>query len=84
MAHPAGSTVVGNVIGRITDGTRPVVIDIRQIMSQARMSTESIIRVVENYGDMLEGADNTAIIYLNSTATPMLQNLYHDLQSLQR
>ena len=84
MAHPAGSTVAGNVIRRITDGTRPVVIDIRQIMSQARMSTESIIRVVENYGDILKGADNTAIIYLNSTATPMLQNLYHDLQSLQR
>ena len=85
MSHPAGSTVAGKLIPRITDGTRPViVIDIQQIMNQARMSTESIIRIVEIYGDTLEGVDNTAIIYLNSMATPMLQNLYLNLQSLQR
>ena len=33
---------------------------------------------------MLAGAENTAIIYLNSMAAPMLQNLQRDLQSLQR
>ena len=53
-------------------------------MNQARLSTESIIRVVGHYRDMLQGADNTSIYYLNSMAAPMLQNLQHDLQSLQR
>ena len=33
---------------------------------------------------MLEGADNTAIYYLNSMAAPMLRNLQRDLQSLQQ
>ena len=53
-------------------------------MNQARLSTESIIRVVGHYGNMLEGTENTAIIYLNSMAAPMLQNLQRDLQTLQR
>ena len=37
-----------------------------------------------HYGDMLQGADNTAIYYLNSMAAHMLRNLQRDLQSLQR
>ena len=47
-------------------------------------STVSIVRVVGHYRDMLEGADNTAIYYLNSMAAPMLRNLQRDLQSLQQ
>ena len=74
----------GNEMNQIPDGTGPVVIDIRQVMNQARLSTESIIQVVEHYEDMLESAKNIAIVYLNGMAAPMLQNLQRDLQSLQR
>ena len=80
----ASSTATGNAIYQIPDGTGPVLIDVQQVMNQARLSTESIIRVVEHYGDMLEGAENTAIVYLNAIAAPMLQNLQRDLQTLQR
>ena len=77
MAHPTGSTVAGSVIHRMADGARPIiVVNIPQIMSQAKTTTESINQIIDNYGFML---DNNAVIYLNSTAIPMLQNLYHDL-----
>ena len=84
MAQTASLMATGNAINQIPDGTGPVVIDIRQVMNQARLSTVSIVRVVGHYRDMLEGADNTAIYYLNSMAAPMLRNLQRDLQSLQQ
>ena len=84
MAQTASSTATGNAMNQIPDGTGPVVIDIRQVMNQARLSTEIIIRVVGHYEDMLEAAENTAIYYLNSMAAPMLRNLQLDPQSLQR
>ena len=54
-------------------------------MDQARLSTESIIQVIAHYGDMLAGAESTAVLnYLNSMAAPILHNLQRELKSLQR
>ena len=52
--------------------------------SWAKTITESINQIIDNYGFILVGINNNAVIYLNWTATPTMQNLYHDLQSQQR
>ena len=39
-------------------------VNMPQIMSQAKMTTENINQIIDNYGFMLEGIDNK-VIYLN-------------------
>ena len=85
MAHSASTTPAGNGTNQnLLTRTKPVLIDIRQIMDRARLSSESIVRVIAHYGDMLAGTDEAILNYLNSMADPMLQNLQQELQILQR
>ena len=86
MAQTASTTAAGNAANQnLPTRTEPVVIDIRWIMDQARLSTESIIRVIAHYGDILAGAKSTTVLnYLNLMAAPILHNLQRELQSLQR
>ena len=86
MAQTASTTAVGNAANQnLLTRTEPVVIDIRWIIDKARLSTESIVRVIAHYGDMLAGAESTAVLnYLNLMAAPILHNLQRELQSLQR
>ena len=53
-------------------------------MDKARLSSESIVRVIAHYGDMLAGEDTAILNYLNSMAAPILHKLQRDLQSVQR
>ena len=47
----------------MADGARPIiVVNIPQIMSQAKTTTESINQIIDNYGFMLEGIDNNALL----------------------
>ena len=87
MAQPASTEATGNAI--IQDSLNrmaPVVqIDIRSIMEQARLSSASIIQVVDHYTDLMSRITDAEVLnYLNSMAAPALYKLQNNLQSLQQ
>ena len=85
MAQPPSTTAAGNKTNQnLPTKKEPVLIDIRQIMDRARLSSEGIVRVIAHYEGMLAGAETAILNYLNSMAAPMLQSLQQELKSLQR
>ena len=87
MAQTACTEATGNaMIQDSLDKMAPVVqVDIRSILEQTRLSSASIIQVVDHYTDlMLRITDAEVLSYLNSMAAPALYRLQNNLQSLQQ
>ena len=65
--------------------TRPiVVVNLPKLVSQVEMTTQLIHQCVAKNGHIYGDDENTAYIYLDSPAAPILQDLYRDLQSQHR
>ena len=87
MAHLALTEATGNAMVHTSlDNTTPVVqVDIGSILDQARLSSASIIQIVEHYTQLMSRiADAESLNFLNSMAASALYSHQTNLQSLQQ